>query len=54
MMCTTHVGWLGFTVKSHVEYALVYNTQSDFSLLSMGKIQVHVCNMHRLLLKSFQ
>jgi len=32
----------------------MYNTQGDFSLLSMGKTQVHVYNMHRLLLKSFQ
>ena len=28
--------------------------QSDFSLLSPGKIQVHVYNAHQLLLKSFQ
>ena len=42
------------TVKSRVQYALVYNTQDDFSLLSMGRIKVHVYYTHWLLLKSFQ
>jgi len=41
------------TVKSRVQYTLVYNTQGDFSLLSLGKIKVYVYNMRWLLLKSF-
>ena len=41
------------TVKSCVQYALVYNTQGDFSLLTTGKITVHLYNnTHRLLIKS--
>ena len=34
------------TVKSHVQYALVYNTQTDFPLLLMDKIRVLVHNTH--------
>ena len=37
-----------------VKYALVFNTQGNFSLLSTEKIKVHVYNVHQLLLKSLQ
>jgi len=41
------------TLKSCIQYAVTYNMQGDFSLLLTEKIEVHVYNMHRLLLKSF-
>jgi len=41
------------TAKSPVQYALVYNMLCNFSLLSMGKRQVHVYNMHPFLRNAF-